>query len=157
MQGAYPSPYGRSHARRAALQAIYQWQLTDQDLQTIEQQFLNEESMSKADVAYFHDLVCHVVRESRTLDAALVPWLDRPMAQVDPIARAILRIAVYELRYRFDVPWRVTINEAIKLAKTFGAEQSHRYINGILDKVAHAVRRPDRDNCTKTDSTECTP
>lgn len=157
IQGPHPSPRARSHARRAALQAIYQWQLTAQDPQTIEQQFLTEESMRKTDIAYFHDLLYHVVRESRTLDTALLPWLDRPTAQVDPVARAILRIAVYELRYRFDVPWRVAINEAVKLAKIFGAEQSHRYVNGILDKVARVVRRPDKDDRTNTDPSACAP
>jgi N utilization substance protein B len=131
----------RSRARRAALQALYQWQLTGEQPYCIERQFLTERPMGKADLIYFKDLLRNVPKQVAALDAALLDLLDRPVEQVDPVERAILRIAAYELRSRPDVPWRTVITEAVRLAKTFGAEQSHRYINGVLDNLARSTTR----------------
>jgi N utilization substance protein B len=131
---------GRSWARRYAMQAIYQWQLTKQDLSLIDAQFLTEQDMSKVDVVYFQELLHHTLNRSDTISAALEPYLERSMEQVDPVEKAILWIAGYELLYRLDVPYRVIINEAVELAKRFGAEQSHRFVNSALDKAAHQLR-----------------
>ena len=138
---ASPRASARSQARRAALQALYQWQLTDDEPSYIEWQFLSERPLGKADLIYFKDLLSNVPKHVASLDDALKVLLDRPVNQVDPIARAILRIAAYELRFRPDVPWRTVITEAVKLARTFGAEQSHRYVNGVLDKLARSSSR----------------
>lgn len=129
----------RTRARRRALQALYQWQLAGQDLRDIEAQFQQEMDMSAVDMELFRELLHRVPARADTLDAAFGPLLDRPAEQLDPIERAILRMGTYELEERIDVPYRVVINEAVELAKQFGAEQSHRYINGVLDKVARGV------------------
>jgi N utilization substance protein B len=92
--------------------------------------------MQIADLEYFEELVRGVVRMHVELDAAIVPYLDREVARVDPIERAVLRIASYELRERLDVPYRVVINEAVETTKRFGAEHGHTYVNGVLDKLA---------------------
>ncbi len=130
----------RSWARRYAMQALYQWQMTGQDLAPIETQFLNEEGMSKADVAYFRELLHQILTRTGSLNGVIEPFLDRPLVQVDPVERAILWIAAYELSYRLDIPYRVIINEAVELAKKFGAEQGHRFINGVLDQASRKLR-----------------
>lgn len=130
----------RSWARRFAMQALYQWQFTGQDLATIQQQFYDQQELEKADSAYFQELLHQVPARLDTLSLKLAPYLDRPLEQVDPVEKAILWIGGYELAYRSDIPYRVAINEAVELAKRFGAEQSHRFINGVLDRVARELR-----------------
>jgi len=132
---------GRNWARRFAMQALYQWQLTQQDIGLINAQFLTEQETGKADLEYFQELLQQTPLRLEAIDAALDPYLDRPLAQIDPVERAILWLAGYELLYRTDVPYRVVINEAVELSKTFGAEQGHRFINGVLDKAAHQLRQ----------------
>lgn len=126
----------RTRARRRALQALYQWQMAGQDLVDIEAQFQQEMDMGAVDIELFREFLHGVPARVDTLDASFGPLLDRPLQQLDPIERAILRMGTYELETRIDIPYRVVINEAVELAKQFGAEQSHRYINGVLDKVA---------------------
>lgn len=133
-------PGKRGWARRCAVQALYQWQLTGEDLTLIETRFLADQDLGKADPAYFRELVQQVPARAEEIDTVLTPFLDRPMPQVDPVERAILRIGGYELMQRPDIAYRVVINEAVELAKVFGAEQGHRFVNGVLDKVARAVR-----------------
>ncbi len=134
------SPKARSTARQRILQALYQWQLTGQDPQLIESQFLDEaydeQDMHQADISYFKRLLHNIPPALNQLDMAFTPFLDRGIKQLDPIELAILRIGCYELKYCPDIPFRVVINEAVELAKKYGAEQSHKYINGILDKLA---------------------
>ena len=130
----------RSNARRCAVQAIYQWQVGGHLIEEVEAQFLADQDLSRTDVAYFSDLVHCVPRHASELDAIVAPFLDRPIAELDPVELAILRIGVCELAYHPEIPFRVIINEAVELAKVFGAEQSHRYINGVLDKVAQDLR-----------------
>jgi N utilization substance protein B len=130
----------RHQARRAALQALYQWQVAKQELSEIEDQFLTEQDMRRVDVSYFAELLHGVPAELARLDGALQPLLDRPVAEVDPVERAILRLGAYELACRPEVPYRVAINEAVDLAKTFGADQGHRYVNGVLDRLARSLR-----------------
>lgn len=135
------SPHARARARRSAIQAYYQWQLTSQPVNDIIREFENDRSeLKKADVEYFRDILAGMTASGDELDEILSTVLDRPPAELDPIERAILHLGCYELVHRPDLPWRVSINEAVELAKMFGAEQSHKYINGVLDKIAHRFR-----------------
>jgi N utilization substance protein B len=129
-------PAARSRARRRALQAIYAWQLSGNRIEHVIDQFRSEQDMQIADLGYFEELVRGVVRLHAELDAAIVPFLDRAIERVDPIERAALRIAAFELRERIDVPYRVVINEAVESTKRFGAEHGHTYVNGVLDRLA---------------------
>lgn len=133
-------PSRRSSARRVAMQALYQWQMTAQPVGEIERLFREDAQKIRADMEYFHDLLQGVADQSDALDALLVPVLDRPIAQIDPVERAILRLGAYELRDRLEVPYRVIINEGVELAHAFGAEQGHRYVNGVLDAIAQSTR-----------------
>ena len=130
----------RNKARQAALQALYQWQLTDQAPAEIVGGFLEEHAPPGVEVEYFRELVEQVAGRSRELDALLAPFLDRKLAEVDPVERAILRLGAYELACRPEIPYRVVLNEAVELAKVFGAEQGHRFINAVLDKLATRLR-----------------
>ncbi|WP_240126975.1 transcription antitermination factor NusB [Thermomonas alba] len=133
-------PVARARARRRALQAIYAWQINRADERSLLAQFAHEQAHEVADLEYFEDLVRGVLRHVETLDAALAPYLDRPITEVDLIERAALRIATYELIHRPDVPFRVVISEAIAGTKRFGSEHGHTYVNGVLDKAAAALR-----------------
>ncbi len=133
-------PALRSRARRRALQALYAWQLSGTPMRAVIEQFRHEQDMEVADLAYFEDLLEGVARHVDELDAALLPYVDREVAQIDPIERAVLRLAAYELKFRPDVPHRVILNEAIEVTKRFGAEHGHTYVNGVLDKLAAATR-----------------
>ena len=133
-------PVLRTRARRRALQAVYAWQLSGATAREIVTQFAHEQAREIADLAYFEDLVHGVETHRATLDAALAPHLDRGIDEVDPIERAALRIAAYEFAHRQDVPYRVVINEAVELAKAFGGTDGHKYVNGVLDKVAADLR-----------------
>jgi N utilization substance protein B len=141
----HPRPDGvdlaaRSRARRRALQAVYAWQVSGNSMARVIEEFRHEQDMEVADLDYFEDLLRGVDAHCSELDEALKPFLDREVAQVDPIERAVLRLAAYELYHRPDVPYRVVINEAIEVAKRFGAEHCHTYINGVLDKFAARAR-----------------
>lgn len=133
-------PVARSRSRRRALQALYAWQVSGGDARSVIAQFAHEQAHEEADLEYFEDLVRGVLLHADELDATLATHLDREIATVDPVERAALRIAAYELVYRPDVPYRVVINEAIDSTKRFGAEHGHTYVNGVLDKVAVALR-----------------
>jgi N utilization substance protein B len=130
----------RSNARKAAVQALYQWQMTGQGLADIEQQFGEEERLKNVQKSYFRDLLSGILDNLDAIDAAMAGFVDRPVDSVDPVERAILRLGVFELLYRPEMPYRVVLNESINLAKCFGADGSHKYINGILDKVAQVKR-----------------
>lgn len=137
---ANASKGSRHKARRSAVQALYQWQVTKQAPGEIERQFLNEESMDGVDVDYFHHLVREVPTRQSELDEHLAPHLDRTLAEVDPVERAILRIGAFELEHHPEIPYRVVLNEAVELAKVFGGEHGHRYVNAVLDRLALALR-----------------
>ncbi len=130
----------RSRARERALQALYQWQMAGQSLTDIENQFIEEQDMGQVDMEYFHELLHQVPAHLNELEGHVDGFLSRPIEQVDPIERAILRLGVYELAHRIDIPYRVIINEWVELAKSYGAEQGHKFINGILDKAAQQLR-----------------
>ncbi|MDR9432950.1 MAG: transcription antitermination factor NusB [Spiribacter sp.] len=129
----------RARARRRILQALYQWQLTQQDPADIARQFLGEHRLGHMDLDYFSEVLRGVTAEVLTLDAAFDQYLDRPARTLDPVELALLRLGTYELRERMEVPYRVCLDQAVELAKAFGAEQSHRYINGVLDRVGRDV------------------
>ncbi|WP_394752475.1 transcription antitermination factor NusB [Crenothrix sp.] len=130
----------RTNARKAAVQALYQWQMTGQNLTEIEVQFHEEDRLKDSQKSYFAELFHGVPEHLDTIDKALTEFVDRPVDTIDPVERAILRLSVYELLHRLDMPYRVVINEGINLAKLFGADGSHKYVNGILDKIAQQSR-----------------
>ncbi|MEO7251729.1 MAG: transcription antitermination factor NusB [Arenimonas sp.] len=129
-------PAARSRARRRALQALYAWQISRSPIDKVIEEFRSEQDMEIADLEYFDALVRGVAQHTDELDEVLARFIDRTMEQVDPIERAVLRIAGYELRFRPDVPYRVVINEAIETTKRFGSEHGHTYVNGVLDRAA---------------------
>ncbi len=130
----------RSKSRQLALQALYQWQLASQNIKDIIQQFKDDEAPNSYEEEYFADLIHGVPSHLNELDEALAPYLDRAILSVDPVERAALRIGAYELAHHPEVPYRVVINEAVELTKIFGAEEGHKYINGVLDKLARKIR-----------------
>lgn len=131
---------GRGKARRLAMQAIYQWQMTGDDSKGIETQFLEENESLSIDFEYFSELFLGVEQNIEDIDKILVQYTGRAIISVDPVERAILRSATYEFLKRLDVPYRVVLNEAVTLTKKFCAAQSHTFVNAVLDKVAHQVR-----------------
>ena len=139
------NPSARRKARRFALQGLYEWQLSGNPSYEIEARYRVENAMHKVDLDYFHELLSRIPTLTETLDALFEPFLDRAFESLDPVELATLRIGVYELKYRLDVPYRVVINEGIELAKTFGASESHKYINGVLDQLAVSLRPHERD------------
>jgi len=130
----------RSRARRGAVQAIYQWQMGGGSSANIRTEFRERDGMKNVDWAFFDVLVDGVIKDCDELDTALGPLLDREISALDPVERAILRIATHELRSQPEVPFKVVINEGVQLARVFGADQSHRYINGVLDGLARQLR-----------------
>ena len=133
-------PAARRKARVLALQAIYSWQLSGNAIATIEQHMLLENDVTKMDVEYFKDLARGVSVHHAQLDELLAPHLARPFEDLDMVEKAILRLSGYELKFREDVPYKVAINESIELAKLFGAEDSHKFVNGVLDKAVKDLR-----------------
>ncbi|WP_019590125.1 MULTISPECIES: transcription antitermination factor NusB [unclassified Thioalkalivibrio] len=132
--------HARSVARRRAMQALYSWQLTGDDPKNILLAFREEDEHAKADPEYFREILMGVTRAHQELDARMQPWLGRELDQLDPVEHALLWIGQWELAERIELPYRVVINEAVELAKRFGAEQSHRYVNGVLDRLAAELR-----------------
>lgn len=131
----------RRRARECAVQALYSWQVSKNDIAAVEAEFLAEQEMKNVDLTYFRELFTGAATNADVLDKLMAPYLSRTLAELGQIERAILRLAIYELRYREDVPYKVIINEGIELAKTFGAEDSHKFVNGVLDKAAANIRK----------------
>jgi len=130
----------RRKARHFGLQALYQWTLSGASAKDIEAEFRVDNDFQHTDGEYFSAVLKGVVGDVDALEALFSPVLDRKLEELDPIERNLLRLGTYELRDRIDVPYKVVINEAVALAKKFGATDSHRYINGVLDKVARDLR-----------------
>lgn len=131
----------RRAARMKALQALYQWDMAGGNIGSIIEYFrTSQPDMDKIEHAYFEELVHGVPEKLSELDQHLQPHLDRPLDQLDPIERCVLRAGVFELAHRPDVPYRVVINESVELAKQFGAEDGHKYVNGVLDRLAGHLR-----------------
>jgi N utilization substance protein B len=130
----------RTNARKAAVQGLYQWQMTGQSPGEIEKQFLEDNRLKDAQKSYFVELFYGVPANLEAIDKALTQFVDRAVDSIDPVERAVLRLGCYEMLFRLNMPYRVVINESINLAKCFGADGSHKYINGILDKIAQQNR-----------------
>lgn len=133
-------PALRRRARRLALQALYQWQLAGADITTIEAEFLVDNDTAKFDVSYFSEILRNIPKSFPDLDSCFVNYLDRDITALDAIELVILRIATYEFSQRLEIPYKVIINEALELGKIFGATDSYKYLNGVLDRVARNIR-----------------
>mgnify|MGYP001411100394 CR=1 FL=1 len=143
----------RKSARFFLVQALYEWQISQTDIFQIAQSLADKnyvwddeemdekrkEGASGANSEYFHELLQYITIHSEELNGMIEPFLDRNINDVDPIEKAILWLGTYELKYQYDIPYRVVINESVELAKQFGAEGSHRYVNSILDKVGKTI------------------
>jgi transcription antitermination protein NusB len=131
------NPATRRKARHFLIQALYQWQMTGDDIPIIESQFVNDQ----ADMVYFQEALRAIVKNMDEIDAQLSVFLDRKLTELDPVALAVLRLGTYELAHRLDIPYRVAVNEALEMAKLFSSPESAKYVNGVLDKVAHQLRQ----------------
>lgn len=136
--GSARSP--RHRARELALQGLYQHLVADSSVIEIEKTTLEEKSVGRFDIELFRTLLRGVAAERPALTAMLTPYLDRPVAELSPIEFATLLLAAYEFVHHPDIPYRVVINEAIELAKTFGGSEGHKFVNGVLDRLALQVR-----------------
>lgn len=136
-----PSP--RRKARELAVQAVYSWQISQNTINEIEVNFITDNNKRRFDIEYFQQLLRGVSTNIDEIDLAISPHVDRPLDDIDHVEKAILRVAVYELSDCLDVPYRVVINEAIELAKLFAADDSHKFINGVLDKAVKLIRPQD--------------
>ena len=135
------NPTARRNARHFALQAMYQWQLSHAPIPEIEEQFITGHLVNKKiDLIYFKELIYAIPEQHATLDDHMISFLSRPIEELDPIELAILRLGVYELACRLDIPYRVVINEGLELAKKFGSVEGYKFVNGILDRVARKLR-----------------
>jgi len=130
----------KTNARRCAVQALYQWQMTGESLSRIEQNFADEQLLKGAQKNYFSEIFHGIPKQLNKIDEALAEFVDRPVEKIDLVERAVLRIGVYELMNRLDTPYKVIINEGVNLAKYFGADGSHKYVNGVLDNVSQKIR-----------------
>ena len=135
----------RRKARHYGMQALYQWHMAGASLTDIEAEFRADYDFSHVDLEYFQALLHGVPACVDELEATLEPLLDRRLSDLDPIERTLLRMGTFELAHRPDVPYKVVINEAVALAKKFGASDGHKYINGVLDKVARELRKVEID------------
>jgi len=130
----------RKHARDKVLQALYQWQLSGEDLDWIRQHYLEEQGVSSGDEAYFLELLYQIPAEVEQLDETYRKSMTHTEDRLDPIECNILRIATYEFIHHLEIPYKVVINEAVNLAKTYGADESHKFVNGVLDPLSLQIR-----------------
>lgn len=133
-------PSTRKKARRYAVQGIYQWHMSGAPVNEIELQFLETINQAKVDIEYFREILVNTLGSVAELDELLTPYLEREFDEVNPVELAVLRLASYELKARMDIPYKVVINEALELSKTFGVTDGHKFVNGILDKLAKQLR-----------------
>lgn len=132
-------------ARRFAVQGIYEWQMSHNPVHEIEARTRAENAMHKVDLNYYHELLVQIVQDHESLDTLLIPVLDRELNALDGVELAILRLGAYELRNHVEIPYRVVLDEAIELAKHFGGADSHKYINGVLDRLAQSLRQAEKE------------
>lgn len=133
--------HARRRARRFAMQALYQWQLSGQNLNDIEAQYREEPDMARADVDYFSELLHRIPASIDELDSEYAELAGRETEEIDPIELALLRIATYEFKHHIEIPYKVVIHEAVQLAKTFGANEAYKFVNGVLDSLARRLRK----------------
>ncbi|MCP4270744.1 MAG: transcription antitermination factor NusB [Gammaproteobacteria bacterium] len=134
------NPSKRRKARRYAVQGLYQWQLTEDSPAAVYERILVDVNLNKTDLLYLEELITQIPVHQEEIDTTLSTKLSRKLSEVDPVERAILRIGTYELLKRLEIPYRVVINEAVEQAKTFGAEDGYKFVNGVLDKVSSEIR-----------------
>jgi N utilization substance protein B len=134
-----PSP--RRKARELAVQAVYSWQLSQNAVNEIETNFLVDNAARRFDIPFFQQLFRGVTSSVNELDAIISPHVDRPIEDIDHVEKAVIRVAIFELKECLDVPYKVVINEAIELAKSFAADDSHKFVNGVLDKAVKLIRK----------------
>ena len=130
----------RRRSREFALQALYQWQLGGDTADILEKQLRTAKGSEKLDEAYFLTLLHGTISGAHELEKKLQPYLDRPLKELSPIEHGILLLGAYELAHQPDVPYKVVINEAVELAKSFGGTDGYKYVNGVLDKLAAKLR-----------------
>ncbi len=130
----------RHRARRLVIQALYQWQVGGDEPNDIVVQFLEHRVTDDADADYFREIMRSLIAGLTRIDEAIEPLLERSLAMVDPVERGILRLAACELLERYEVPAAVVIDEAVELAREFGADQGHRFVNGVVDRLARGIR-----------------
>ena len=123
------------------MQALYQWQLSAEELSWIKDHYLLEQGVSSGDEEYFLELLFEIPSQVNELDASYQEFVDKFKDHIDPIETSILRIATYELKHHLEIPFKVVINEAVNLAKTYGADDSHKFINGVLDPLSSTLRK----------------
>lgn len=136
--------WARHHARKVLMQAVYQWQMTGAPFLDIVKEFREAGALKKADAEFFGEILRGVLRETADLDGLLAPVLDRKVADLDKVELALLRLGAFELKHRIDVPFRVVIDEYVELAKIYGAEDSYKYVNGVLDRLSTDLRQLER-------------
>jgi N utilization substance protein B len=137
-------PAHRKNARILALQALYAWLMSGNDMKQIELTIVTTNDMSKVDLEYMQAILYGASADVNALDKLYKPYLGRLPEELDPIEKSIMRLATVELTQRLDTPYKVVLNEAIELAKSFGAEESHKFINGALDKAVKTLRKDER-------------
>ena len=130
----------RRKSREFAVQGLYQWALAGGSIDEIQKQLREDKNYAQIDAEHFAALLGGVIRQAPQLDELLQPCLDRPVAELSPVEHAILRLACFEMQRHVEIPYRVVINEAVELAKSFGGTDGHKYVNGVLDKLAARVR-----------------
>lgn len=135
-----PNKSPRHRARELALQGVYQWRLTGGEGARIEKQIQDEKNLGRYDKELFSRLLRGTLAQREEIEALLLPHLDRPLAELSPVEFAVLMLGAFELSQHIEVPYKVAINEAVELAKTFGGTDGHKYVNGVLDKLAPQLR-----------------
>jgi len=135
-----PAKNSRRRARELALQGVYQWRLTGDEDRQIEKQIREEKGMGRYDAEFFSKLLRGILAQHADLEAAIAPHLDRAPAELSPVEYSVLLLGAFELLQHPEIPYRVVINEAVELAKTFGGTDGHKFVNGVLDKLAAQVR-----------------
>lgn len=130
----------KRRARKLALQALYQWHMSGASLTEIDAQCRTFNNMDRVDTDYFVVLLYEIPKQLSAIETALTPFLDRPLQELNPIELTVLRLSAYELIHRLEIPYRVVLDEAVNLAKEFGSQEGHRYVNGVLHQLASQVR-----------------
>ena len=141
-----PAKSSRRRSRELALQGIYQWRMTGGESVQIEKQICGEKGLGRYDPGFLSQLLNGVLKQHASLEAAVTPHLDRELAELSPIEFSVLLLGAYELTQHPEIPYRVIINEAVELAKTFGGTDGHKFVNGVLDKLAAQVRAVENAN-----------
>lgn len=140
----------RQKARKLLVQALYQWQMNQDSIPEIQSQFLAENNLEKFDQDYFANLLKGIIQQVQEIDAHILKYLDRPIEMLNPVELSVLRLSTYEFMHCLDIPFRVVIDEAISLSKTYGAVEGHRYVNGVLHHLAGQLRQVEIQNAKKS-------